>query len=469
MDEAQERLSVTTHTLGSLRYTATAGTLLLKEEVEKEGLFEGLKPKAEMFFVAYTLEGGTPSRPLVFAFNGGPGSSSVWLHLGLLGPRRVEMGDAGALRPWQLEENPESLLPHADLVFIDPVGTGYSRMLQGEKVKEYHGVQRDLESVAAFIYRYTSRYGRWGSPKFLLGESYGTTRAAGLARYLQERYGLYLEGIALISMVLNFATLSFDPGNDLPYPLYLPTYAATAWYHHRLSPRLNERPLEELLSEVETFALEAYAPALLWGDRLGKRRYAQILSELVRYTGLSRSYLEATHLRPEIFRFTKELLRREERTVGRLDSRFTGRDRDAAGERFEFDPSYAAIQGPYAAALHEQLRTLDYASDLSYEILTDRVQPWSYRESENRYLNVGEDLRQALNHHPTLRVLVACGLYDLATPHFAADYTLSHLELPPEARSRIQVHRYPAGHMMYLHAPSRRALAEALRVWLKES
>ncbi|HEU4740195.1 MAG TPA: peptidase S10 [Meiothermus sp.] len=471
-----DQISVTQHrvTIGGqeIGYTVTCGTLVLKEEAEKDGAAEGEKPKASVFFVAYTKDdvADRSTRPLTFSFNGGPGSSSVWLHLGLLGPKRVLMDEIGhpPPPPYRLVENQYSLLDVTDLVFIDPVGTGYSRMVQGEKTKEYHGFRRDIESVGEFIRLYTSRSMRWTSPKFLIGESYGTTRAAGLSGYLQERHGMFLNGIMLISSILEFSTARFGPGNDLPYILFLPTYTATAWYHRQLPDDLQQKPLREVLNEVETFALGEYASALMKGAKLSENEAKGIVRKLSRYTGLSREYIVRTQLRISIYRFVKELLREEGRTVGRLDSRFKGIDRDDAGEQFEFDPSYAAIQGPYTATLNQYVREeLKFESDLPYEILSSLYQSWSYKEFENSYVNVAETLRKAISMNPYLKVFVGNGYYDLATPYFATEYTFNHLGLDPTLHDNISMAYYEAGHMMYVHLESLRQMKEDLTRFIR--
>lgn len=457
-----DRLVETQHrvTIGGqpVLYTVTTGTIVLKDEAEKDGVSEGERARASVFFVAYTRDDvdDRSRRPLTFSFNGGPGSSSVWLHLGLLGPRRVLMDEEGRALPppYRLVDNEQALLDVTDLVFIDPVSTGFSRAVAGEKPGEFHGFSKDIESVGDFIRLYTSRYRRWLSPKFLAGESYGTTRAAGLAGYLQQRHGLYLNGLMLISAVLNFGTLEFDPGNDLPYILFLPTYAATAAYHGRLDAELRA-DLPATLAEVRAFALDEYAPALMRGASLSPERRAAIAARLARYTGLSVEYILRSNLRVRDDRFVKELLREGGRTVGRLDSRFQGVDRDAVGERAEFDPSLAAITGPYTAALNDYVRgELQFPSDLPYEILTGRVWPWSYSTFENRYVDVADTLRQAMAQNPHLKVHVASGYYDLATPFFATDYTLDQLALDEALRQNISMSYYPAGHMMYIHRPS---------------
>ena len=446
-------------------YTAFAGTLVLKEE-------DGTA-KASVFYVSYAREGvdAPESRPITFSFNGGPGSSSVWLHLGLLGPRRVLMDDEGfALPPpYKLVDNAYSLLDETDLVFIDPVSTGYSRGVNEDTAKEYHAFDKDIESVGDFIRLYTTRFHRWSSPKFLIGESYGTTRAAGLAGYLQDRHGVYLNGIMLISSILNFQTARFVVGNDLPHVLFLPTYCATAWFHGRLDPDLQE-DLQRTLAEVEAFALDEYTLALMQGASLSVEKRHEIAQKLARYTGLSEEYIEYTDLRINIFRFVKELLREEKRTVGRLDSRFTGIDRDAAGEQFDYDPSLAAITGPYTATLNDYVRReLKYESDLPYEILTSRVQPWDYGTHQNQYVNVAETLRGAMTQNPYLKVFVANGFYDLATPYLATRYTFDHLGINESLQANISMGYYEAGHMMYIHIPSLAKLKADLAGFMQSS
>ena len=455
--------SITHHSIElggqTISYTAEAGTIPLAEEDGSE--------TAHVFYVAYTRDASgegeaDPERPVTFTFNGGPGSSSVWLHMGAFGPRRVKMDDEGfpLPPPAEIVDNDFSLLDFTDLVFIDPVTTGYSRAAEGEDPGQFHGVDEDVEAVGEFIRRYTTRARRWSSPKYLCGESYGTTRAAGLVRHLQERHGMYFNGVVLVSSILQFQTARFDVGNDLPYLLFLPTYAATAWYHGALEGFPELRPL---LDEVEAFALGEYATALLAGNRLGADEREAIAQRLARYTGLSREYVLSTNLRIRIHRFVKELRRDERITVGRLDSRFTGLDRDAADVGYEYDPSYAAIQGPYTSVLNDYVRTeLLYENDLTYEILTGRVQPWSYGRSKNRYLNVAEGLRGAMARNRHLEVFVASGYYDLATPYFATRYTFDHLAMDPGYAERVTIAHYESGHMMYIHTGAGAALREDL-------
>lgn len=446
-----------------LRYLSMAGTLTLRDD-------EG-KAKARIFYVAYTRldAGDVASRPLTFCFNGGPGSSSVWLHLGAFGPRRVPLPSDGQMPEpgGRLEDNEASLLDLTDLVFIDPVSTGFSRAEPGQEAQAFHGVTADLESVGAFIRLYLARSGRWLSPKFLAGESYGSTRAAALSFHLLERHGIFVHGLALISTVLQFQTLHFHPDNDLPYLVILPSYAATAWYHGRLDRRRqgdgSPAALAALLAEAEEFALGDYARALLLGSRLSPPERLKVATRLSRLTGLERDYILACDLRVNLMRFCKSLLRTQGLTVGRLDSRYQGRDRDDAGEHFEHDPSLTAIMGPYTAALNQHLREhLGWESDLPYEILTSKVQPWDYDSAKNRYLDVADQLRQAMSRNPGLKVLFASGRFDLATPYFAAEHSVSHLGLPRGLTERIRLTHYPAGHMMYVHEPSLHALKEDL-------
>jgi carboxypeptidase C (cathepsin A) len=465
----KDNLVETHHTITfngqDLKYTVVAGTMVMKEEPTDEAKgFEGHKARAEFFFVAYTRDGvdDQSRRPITFSFNGGPGSSSVWLHLGLLGPRRVVLNGDGGLPPppFKLADNQYSLLDETDLVFIDPISTGYSRPVEGEKTKDWHGFKKDITSVGDFIRLYTTRYNRWLSPKFLFGESYGTTRASGLADYLQERHGMYLNGIVLISAALDFTTLDFYVNNEVPYVVFLPAYAAAARYHGKLKSR---RPLQTLLKEVEKFAAGEYASALLQGDKLSKRERAQIVRRLATYTGLSPDFIERSNLRINDQHFFKELLRDRGQTVGRLDSRFLGRDRLGITERPEYDPLMTTVAGPFTATFYDYVRSdLKFESDLPYEIITDAVYPWSYKEFENQFVNVGEPLRAAMAHNPYLKVFVANGYYDLGTPYFATQYVFNHLGLDESARKNVSMGYYEAGHMMYIHLPSLAKLKDDL-------
>src|ERR1700678_2465626 len=428
----------------TLAYTATAGTLVLQKDE---------KPWASMFYAAYTRDDAPDAakRPITFAFNGGPGSSSVWLHLGALGPRRVEMGPEGEQPkpPYHLVDNEDTPLEFTDLVFIDPVTTVFSRAAAGEKDTQVHSFDGDLDSVAEFVRLYLTRFERWGSPKFLAGESYGTTRAAALSERLLENDGIYLNGITLISSVLNFQTISFGRGNDLPYALFLPSYTAAAWYHKKL-PKDLQADLEKALGESRRFAGNEYNAALMKGDKLTTAERTSVVHEMARLTGLSEHYIELSNLRVTEERFTKELLRDQQKTIGRYDSRLEGEDIDAAGEAPEYDPSYASVQGVYTAMFNDYVRTeLKYDSDAPYQVLTDKVRPWSYDRFQNRYVNVAEMLRQAMTQNPSLKVMIANGYFDLATPFFATEYTVNHIGLAPALTNHINLTYCDAGHMLY--------------------
>jgi carboxypeptidase C (cathepsin A) len=427
-----------------LTYHTTAGLMPIKNEKGET--------EARLFFMAYTLDSpeGDRSRPLMFSFNGGPGSSSVWLHLGGLGPRRVRMVDDGAMPapPFKLVDNEQTWLEETDLVFIDPVDTGYSRATTPELAKQFCGVEKDLESVGELIRLYLTRYKRWSSPLFLVGESYGTFRAAGLAGNLIEK-GIAFNGIVLVSSILNMQTARFDEGNDQPSILYLPTYAATAWYHGRLPSDLQERDLADILAEVEAWAAGEYTVALAKGSSLGDEERAAVAERLARYTGLSPRYVEQSNLRVEIRRFCKELVRDEGRTVGRLDSRYTGFDALGVSETPDFDPSLAAIRPPFTAMLNDYVRTeLGYENDAEYHIL--RSLEWDWGSAGEGYPKTSEALGRAFARNPYLHLFIASGFYDLATPYFATRYTLDHLPLDAATRGQITTEDYPVGHMVYL-------------------
>jgi len=355
--------------------------------------------------------------------------------------------------PYRVEDNPHTWLPFTDIVFIDPVGTGYSRPTKPEHGKKFWSVNGDIESLGEFIRLYLTRYERWSSALYLVGESYGTTRGAGIAGYLADR-GIAFTGIVLVSAVMQFQTLEFDRGNDLVYPLFLPTYAATAAYHGKLAPELCA-DLPRTLAEAEAFAEGEYTVALQKGDRLGDTERADILAKLSRLTGLSETFLDDCDLRPEIQRFCKELCRRDRKTVGRLDSRLTGTDAANGSETPDYDPALSAIIPPYTAAFNDYVRTaLGYRTDDVYHILGTGIrEPWDW-QSQNKYVETASGLQGALAKNPHLKVFVASGYFDLATPYFATEYTLSHMHLSKEARGRISTRYYEAGHMMYIHAPS---------------
>jgi carboxypeptidase C (cathepsin A) len=439
----------------ALNYTTTTGVMPLRNAATGE-------TEARIFYMAYTLDGADDRarRPLMFSFNGGPGSASVWLHMGALGPRRVEMMPDGQMPspPFRLVDNEQTWLDATDLVFIDPVGTGYSRAARPELAQRYFGLQGDIQSVGEFIRLYLTKNERWQSPLFLVGESYGTTRASGLSGYLVE-HGIAFNGIVLLSTVMNFETLTFRRGNDLPYALFLPTYTAIAWYHKKLAPDL-QKDLRRAVEESERYAAGDYTTALAKGDKLSDAERREMVEKVARFTGLSREYVEQSDGRIEIQHFDKELLRAERRTVGRLDGRFKGMDESAASETPDFDPSMAAIRPPYTATFNNYVRgELGFKSDLEYYILGGGVGRWDFG-SDNSFADTSTSLRSAFAKNPYMKLFVGCGYYDLATPYFAARYTLDHMGLDPSLRNSVSLHYYEAGHMMYIE---QRSLAQLKR------
>lgn len=456
----EDELVTTHHVLttsgGELRYTARAGRVVLSGDRVEDGVWKGRRPRAQVGITAYTLDGADPlTRPVTFAFNGGPGSSSVWLHLGLLGPRRVVAGDAGAPEPppGRLVDNPESLLAVSDLVFVDPVSTGRSRVVEGERAGDFHGFTADVESVGEVVRQWVTAEGRWLSPKLLAGESYGTTRAAALAEHLQGA-GMYLSGLVLVSAVLNFGVLVATPGDDRSYPRYLPFYAATAHRHGRHPGR----DLADVVAEAEAYAEQRYPAVLACGARLTAEERADAVATLARLTGLSEAYVDRADLRVEHLRFFAELLRDEGLVVGRLDSRFTGPAGSGTAEALEDDPAVDALLGAYAAANQHLLRAeLGVEDTAPFHVFGPGVhEAWSYKEFENASVSVLDRLSRAMRQNPHLRVHVALGRYDGATPFSSAEDDLAHLRVPGEQRELVERRYYDAGHMMYVHEPSRR-------------
>jgi carboxypeptidase C (cathepsin A) len=446
-------------------YTATAGTILLREEEEDKAI-------ASIFYIAYTKDDvkELATRPVTFSFNGGPGSSSVWMHLGMLGPRRVHLADDGGAvpPPYKLEDNESSLLDETDLVFIDPVSTGYSRAIPVKDAKKFHGINEDTKSVGDFIRLYVTRNKRWPSPKFLIGESYGTTRAAALSGELSERLRLNVNGIMLVSTVLNFETLDFKPGNDLPYVLYLPSYTTTAWYHKKLAPDLLALSLPEVFNQAQTFAAGEYSSALFNSGSLDAATRAKVVAEYARLTGLSSNYVDRANLRVPLGRFGSELLANENRVLGRYDGRYKGYVRDRLAGRMEQDPSYEAVASAFASTFNNYIRVeLKYETDLPYEILTS-VQPWNWDES-NGYVDVGSTLASALTRNPFLKIHVSSGYYDLATPLMATHYTFNHLGVDPTLLTNVTIDTYTAGHMMYLNLPDLKKSKTDLARFIRQS
>ena len=447
---ATEEKPVVTHhkmTLNgkTLAYTATTGFMPIKDD-------QG-KVEAHMFYVAYTLDTDGPKRPLTFAFNGGPGSATIWLHMGCFGPKRVKMQPNGFMPPppFTWEDNQNTILDKTDLVFVDAIGTGYSRATSPEMGKKFWSVSGDIAVFGEFIRLYLQKNSRWTSPVFLAGESYGTTRAAGLSGYLVD-HGIALNGIVLISTVLNFGTISFGVGNDLPFILYLPTYAETAAYHHKLAPEL-ERDPEGLRQEVEKFAAGEYTTALQQGDALDGGLRESVIAKLARYTGLSKQYIARCDLRVDLSHFDTELLRDEAKMVGRLDGRFTGPNDAPTQQTPEFDPSEAAIRPPYTAVFGDYVKTeLGFQTDAVYYVLGGGIGRWDFDTGSGGrgFADTSQGLRHAFAKNPFLQVYVAEGIYDAATPYFAVEYTLNHMGLGSQAHKNIMRGHYNAGHMVYI-------------------
>jgi carboxypeptidase C (cathepsin A) len=408
--------------------------------------------------VAENTEGGkrkaeTARRPVTFCFNGGPGSASLWLHLGALGPRRVKMNDDGSMPapPFALVDNDFSVLNVSDLVFIDPVATGFSRATKDEKADQFFGDSADLDSVGEFIRLWTTRNDRWLAPKFLCGESYGVFRAAGLAEYLRGRYGMYLNGLILVSGVLDFGTISGGTGNDLPYPLILPAYTAAAHFHQKLPADL-QADLAKALAESRTFAAGEFTTALQQGAALSPDERQKVVAELARLTGLKPSVIADNNLRVDQSVFRKQLLHDEGLILGAYDARLTGRDGDPAAPWAGFDPSAAAVMGAFPAAMNSYVRSeLKFEDDLPYEIIAG-VQPWNYGV-RNNFANASDKLASVMNQEPYLKILVLGGRCDLVCPIDTMRHSIEHLPLADAYRKNVQFAEFDAGHMMYINRP----------------
>jgi len=453
----KEESSVTEHSIKiagqTIPYKAIAGTILLKNEKDE--------PQALIYSTSYirTDNKDVSQRPISFIYNGGPGSASVWLHMGAFGPRRVLTANAEATPPppYRLADNAGTLLDKTDMVFLDPVGTGFSHAVGKAQDKDFWGVDQDVKSLAQFITLYVSRNGRWNSPKFLIGESYGTFRSAALGNYLQAHDGMDFNGIVLISSVLDLGTISFYPGSDMPYIFYLPSYAATAWYHKVLKDRPEN--LNAFLEDARKFAQSEYASALMKGSKLTAAEKADMAKKLSRYTGLTEDYLIKANLRVTLGQFMEELQRHRGLTTGRLDSRYSGLTYDLLSEFAESDPQSSAVTGAFTAAFNSYVRDeLKFGQDKTYHAISEGVGSnwdWKHQVGRGRGFfpgspNVEGDLVQALLANPHLQVEVENGLYDMATPFFATEYTMEHLGLPEQLQKNIREQYYDAGHMMYL-------------------
>jgi carboxypeptidase C (cathepsin A) len=429
-----------------LKYSATAGRLPIKRG---DGKIE-----AEMFFVAYTLDGqDATKRPLTFAFNGGPGSSSIWLHMGALGPRKVVLQPEGFMppAPYRVEDNPYTLLDKTDLVLIDAIGTGFSRAADAEMFKKFWGVKGDIEAFSEFIRLYITRNERWSSPLYILGESYGTTRAAGIAGYLADQ-GISFNGITLLSMVLNFQTLEDNKTNDEPYVFLLPSFTMIAGYHHKLPADLAQ-DMTKAREESEKWASVDYAQALAKGDTLTPDERQKVIDQLSRFTGLSKEVIDQANLRIDVGKFTHYLLIDQKLRVGRLDGRFTGPDPEGLLDTRFYDPTGPATEPPFTSVFNNYVRAeLGYKTDMPYYTFAQEAgfAKWDWGSAIQGFPDTASAMRQAIVKNPYLKILVMEGYYDLATPYFAANYTIDHLDLPQKYRGNVSYATYESGHMVYL-------------------
>jgi carboxypeptidase C (cathepsin A) len=445
-----------------IKYTATTGTLPIR-------LDDG-KVAAQMFFVAYTKDGeDRKTRPVSFLYNGGPGSATVWLHMGSFAPKHVQMADEGfqPAPPYQLVDNEHTLIDVTDLVFVDAIDTGFSRVVAGVNNAQFHDQEGDLRAFGEFINTYLSAYSRWPSPKFLIGESYGTIRSAGLSQELQTRHGIELNGIVLVSSLLTYQTLSPAPDNDIAYAIQIETFAATAWYHKRLPADLQQKTVKQVVDEARAFAFGDYMQALTRGNTLTDAERKAMADKLARFSGLSPAYILSANLRVDSGRFRKELLRDKRLVVGRLDGRYTAVDADAAGERQEFDPSNTALAGGYVAMFQDYVKnTLKWESDLHYPT-SGNVRPWTY--VQNGYMDKTEALRQTMAKNPFLKVFVVCGYYDMATYVGGAEFNFTHLAYDKTVTDRVSFGYYEGGHMMYIRPSAHRSLKQDTAAFIRSA
>lgn len=452
---AEEKVSQTSHTLRldgrDIRYTATAGTLPIR--------LDNGQVAARMFFVAYSKEGeNVKTRPIAFLYNGGPGAATIWLHMGSFGPKRALMADDGLqpAPPYQLVDNENSLLDVSDLVFVDAIDTGYSRVVGDADNTQFHGVKGDLRAFGEFINTYLTTYNRFASPKYLIGESYGTIRSAGLSEELQRRHGVELNGIVMVSSTLTFQTLIPSPQNDVAFASHVESYTAAAWFHKKLAADLGD--LKKATDASREFAFGEYLTALAKGNRASAAERKGVAQKLARFTGLSTDYIERANLRIDPGRFRKELLRDRRLVVGRLDSRFTSVEGDAAGEQDEFDISNTALQGPYSALFKDYIRnTLKWESDLHYPT-SGNVYPWKWDEAENGFMDLTDALRLAMSRNPYLKVFVTQGYYDMATVMGGMEYNFAHLGYDKTFTDRVSFAYYEAGHMIYIRPSEHKLL-----------
>ncbi|MEH3102927.1 MAG: peptidase S10 [Sphingomonas phyllosphaerae] len=449
-----------------LGYTATAGTLTIRD-------IEG-KPTASMFYTAYTLDGTKPGtkRPITYFYNGGPGSPTFWLHMGSFAPVRLQTGSPEFIRPapYDFGPNPYTLLDKTDMVFLDAIGAGYSRPLGDAKPSDFYGTDEDADAFAKAILRYSTKFGRWNSPKFIFGESYGTLRSGALAYQLQDR-GMALNGVVLLSSIMNYGYR--QPGLDQVYLNYLPSYAATAWYHNRLANRPAD--VATVVQQARDFAVGPYMSALAKGQNISAEERDSVARRMSELTGLSPDFLIRSNLRVDLPRFQKELLRGTRQTVGRFDSRYVGVDSDAAGERPESDVSSDAISGAFIATFNDYAtHTLGYQTDMPYRLSARDAKGWTWNWKHDSPLrgggqqnnpNTAVDLAAAMRGNPYLQVLSMNGWYDMATPFFGTENDLGHMMLEPAQQRNLSFTYYPAGHMTYLNPDALVAMKRDLSAW----
>jgi carboxypeptidase C (cathepsin A) len=463
---AEEKVSTTSHTVRldgrDIKYTATTGTIPIR--------LDNGQVAARMFFVAYTRDGeDAKTRPISFLYNGGPGAATIWLHMGSFAPKRVEMADDGfqPAPPFHLVDNESSLIDATDMVFVDAISTGFSRTAPGVSASQFHGQTGDIRAFGEFINNWLITYDRMASPKYLIGESYGTIRSAGLGSELQQRHGIDLNGIALISSLLTYQTLSPSADNDIAYAANIETFTADAWYHKKLPQDLQAMALKQAVDQSRAFAWGDYMAALTKGNTLTDAEKTAMAQKLARFTGISPQFILNANLRVTAERFRKELLRDKRLAVGRLDGRFTSLDADAAGEREEFDISNQALQGPYTAMFQDYLKNdLKWESDLHYPS-SGNVRPWTY--DQNRFMDMTETLRGTMTRNPALKVFVAFGYYDMATVMGGSEFNFTHLAYDKQVTDRVSYGYYEAGHMIYIRPSAHKALKNDLAKFIASS
>ena len=461
----KEEKSVTHHSIiignNKIKYTATAGNLIIKDAADSA--------IASINYFSYASDdvNDPSSRPIAFSYNGGPGSSSIWLHMGALGPKRVETTDAGYTPPppYKTVDNEYSIIDKIDLVMIDPVGTGFSKAVGKKQDKDFWGVDQDISSISKFIKQYVSENNRWNSPKFLIGESYGTTRSAGIVDYLQSNENMAFNGVILVSLATDIGAIFDIPGSDRAYPMFIPSYTAISWYHHLLPDQPEE--LEPILQKARKFALGEYSEALMKGNDLSDSEKDVIAGKLHQFTGLSTDYIKKSNLRIEEGKYTQELMNENNKVVGRLDARFLGTSFDPLSEMAEYDPQSASVSSAFTAAFLDYIhRDLKYGIEKNYNIMGNVYQHWDWKhkapaKGEGQWLvNTGVDLAHAMIYNPHLKVLVLQGNYDLATPILGTEYMVSHLNIDKETQQHISIKYYDAGHMMYLYFPALKKMKE---------